>query len=96
MLTPREKAQFGISLAQEAIVEFLNAQGSSALQSEIQDNLGLRSTSETGSSGIVGTLLTDLVSLNVIRAQGQGNQTKVQLLASSSGVIGKGAAGANR
>jgi hypothetical protein len=96
MLTPREKAQLGISLAQEAIVQFLNAQGNTALQTEIQDNLGFSSATQTGNSGIVGTLLTDLASRDVVQTQGQGNQTRVQLLASGSKTIGKGAASANR
>ena len=96
MFTPREKAQFGIRLAQEAIVQFLNTQGNSALQTEIQDNLGLSSTTQTGNGGIVGALLTDLAGRNVVQTQGQGNQTRIQLLESGSKATGKGAASANR
>ena len=96
MLTPREKAQFGVGLVEEAIVQFLSTQGNSALQTEIQDNLGLSSTSGTGNAGIVGTLLTDLNSRSVLQTQGQGSQTRIQLLAGQGGVIGKGASSANR
>lgn len=96
MLTPREKAQLGIGLAQEAIVQFLTTQGNSALQTAIQENLGFNSTSQTGTAGIVGTLLTDLANRNIVKTQGQGNQTSVQLLASQTASIGKGASGTNR
>jgi hypothetical protein len=96
MLTPQQKAQLGIDLVQEAIVQFLNTQGNSALQTDIQQNLGLSSSTGTGGVGLVGTLLADLASQNIIQTQGQGNQTKVQLLATPSGPLGRGASTTNR
>ena len=101
MLTPREKAQLGIGLAQEAIVQLLTAQGNSALQTAIQDNLGIDnlgigSNSEAGTAGIVSALLIDLADRKIITMQGQNRQTKVQLVANQSGAIGRGASSANR
>lgn len=96
MLTTQQKAQIGIGLAEEAIIQFLNTRGNSAQQEEIQENLGIGQTTATGNTGLVGTLLADLASQNIVRLEGHGNQTKVQLLATQSGNLGRGAANANR
>jgi uncharacterized membrane protein len=93
MLTPQQKAQLGIGLVQEAIIQFLNTQGNTALQTDIQNNLGLSSSTSTGNVGLVGTLLADLASQNIVQTQGQGIQTRVQLLATQSGALGVGATG---
>ena len=96
MLTPQQKAQLGIGLVQEAIVQFLNTQGNTALQTDIQNNLGLNSSTSTGNVGLVGTLLADLANQKIVQTQGQGIQTKVQLLAAQSGAFGAGASTASR
>jgi hypothetical protein len=94
MLTPQQKAQLGIGLVQEAIVQVLTAQGNSALQTDIQQNLGFTSTN-TVNAGLVGTLLADLANQNIVRAEGQGNQTRIQLLAAQTTSLGKTASGSS-
>ncbi len=96
MLTPQQKAQFGIGLVQEAIVQFLNTQGNSALQTEIQENLGLGLSTGAPTAGLVGTLLAGLASQNIVRIDGQGNQANVQLLAAQTGALGRGAVAGGR
>ncbi len=81
----------GIGLVQEAIVQFLNTQGDSASQNDIQNSLGLNSSTSTGNVGLVGTLLADLESQNIVQTQGQGIQTKVKLLAAQQGTFGANA-----
>lgn len=95
MLTLQQKAQLGVGLAQEAIIQFLNTRGNSALQADIQETLGLGLSAGAAGAGLVGTLLAGLASQNIIRIDGQGNQANIQLLTAQTGAF-RGAATTGR
>jgi hypothetical protein len=82
MLTPRDKAECGLWLIEEAIVEFLTQRGDWVRHSEIQDALNLRSEYKGGYKGFLsGRILERLIEQNrVVReGGGRGNKTRFRI-----------------
>ena len=85
MLNPSQRAQLGVGLIQEAIVEFLSTNGNSASQTDIQNNLGLGGSLGEGSTGVLASILTDLSVQNIVQRQGDGKQATIRLLGTGTG-----------
>jgi hypothetical protein len=82
MPSAHEKAQFGLWLIEDAIVDLLWKKSDWVRHSEIQDELGLRSTYRGKHGGYLsGTILERLVDRGVIdrEGEGQGVETRFRL-----------------
>jgi hypothetical protein len=82
MLTPRDKAQHGLRLIEDAIVELLIQRGVWVRHSVIQDELNLRSDFNGMFAGYLsGTILQRLIEQKRIVKEGggRGNETRFRL-----------------
>jgi hypothetical protein len=82
MLTPRDKAEQGLRLIEDAIVEFLAQRGDWVWHSVIQDELNLRSDFNGKFAGYLsGTILQRLIEQKRIVKDGggRGNETRFKI-----------------
>jgi hypothetical protein len=82
MQTPRDKAEQGLRLIEDAIEEFLTQRGDWVLHSIIQDELNLRSDFNGKFAGYLsGTILQRLVEQKRIVKEGggRGNETRFRI-----------------
>ncbi len=86
MLTPKVKAECGVWLIEQAIIELLTERGDWVWHSEIQDELNLRSEYKGANTGYLsGSILDRLVNQNRILREGggRGNETRFRLAEST-------------
>jgi hypothetical protein len=82
MLTPRDKAEQGLRMIEDAIVEFLTQRGDWVWHSVIQDELNLRSDFNGRFAGYLsGTILQRLIEQKRIVKEGggRGNETRFRI-----------------
>ena len=86
MLTPRDKAEQGLRLIEDAIIEFLAQRGGWVRHSVIQDALNLRSDFNGRFAGYLsGTILQRLIEQKRIVKEGggRGNETQFRIAGSN-------------